>query len=176
MDPGPLDSWSVRAWYEPSPEWQFQISHGDLKQPEALEPGDLRRTTASGSWFRRRGDGFSAVTIAAGRNDTDHGAFNAVLAEATERRGNNSFYGRLELAQKETVSQVTALTLGAVRDLSRWRGFEIGIGGDVTGYLVPDEARTAYGAHPISFHVFVRVRPPAGHMGRMWNMRMTKPM
>ena len=32
-----------------------------LKQPEALEPGDIRRTTASASWFKRRGDGFTAV-------------------------------------------------------------------------------------------------------------------
>jgi hypothetical protein len=176
MDPGALDSWSVRAWYEPSAEWQLQISHGDLKQPEALEAGDIRRTTASGSWFKRRGGDFSAVTVAAGRNDTNDGVFAALLAEATERRGNNSFYGRLEFSQKETVSQVTALTLGAVREISRWRELEIGVGGDVTGYVVPDDARTAYGAHPISFHIFVRVRPPAGHMGRMWNMRMTKPM
>jgi hypothetical protein len=176
MDPGRLDSWSARAWYEPSPEWQFQISHGDLKQPEALEPGDIKRTTASGSWFTRRPDGFSAVTIAAGRNDTDHGAFHALLAEATERRGNNSIYGRLEFSQKETISDVTALTVGGVHDVSRWRGFEVGVGADVTGYVVPDEARPAYGAHPVSFHIFMRVRPPAGHMGRMWNMRMTKPM
>ena len=71
---------------------------------------------------------------------------------------------------------MTALTLGAVRDVTKWRDSEIGIGGDVTGYAVPAAARTAYGDHPISFHLFVRVRPPAGQMGRMWNMRMTKPM
>jgi len=154
MDPGPLDSWSARAWYEPSAEWQFQFSHGYLRQPEALEPGDIRRTTASGSWFKRRGDGFSAVTIAAGRNDTDRGAFHALLAEATEHRGAMSFYGRLEYSEKETVTRVTALTAGAVRDISRWRGFEIGVGGDVTGYAIPDAARIEYGNHPISFHLF----------------------
>jgi hypothetical protein len=71
---------------------------------------------------------------------------------------------------------VTALTLGAVRDVARWRGFEIGVGGDVTGYVVPDALSPAYGSHPTSFHLFLRVRPPAGHMGRMWNMRMAKPM
>jgi len=57
---------------------------------------------------------------------------------------------------------VTALTLGAVRDVTKWRDSEIGIGGDVTGYAVPAAARTAYGDHPISFHLFVRVRPPSG--------------
>jgi len=177
MDPGALDSWSVREWYEPSPAWQFQVSYGFLKEPEAAEPGDIKRTTASGAWLKRRPGGFTAATVAVGRNDTDHGAFHTLLAEATDRRGLTSFYGRLETTQKETLpSAVTALTLGAVRDVAKWRGYEIGIGGDVTGYAVPDAARPAYGAHPISFHVFMRVRPPAGHMGRMWNMRMTKPM
>jgi hypothetical protein len=192
MDPGPLDSWSTRVWYEPSPSWQFQISHGFLKEPEALEPGDVRRTTASGSWLRRRGEDFTAATIAVGRNDKVHGAFNAFLAEATDHRGATSFYGRFESVQTETAlleegiaieespvaapSRVTALTLGAVRDVSRWRGLEIGVGADVTGYVVPDTLVPSYGSHPVSFHLFVRVRPPAGHMGRMWNMRMAKPM
>lgn len=177
MDPGALDSWSVREWYEPSPAWQFQVSYGFLKEPEATEPGDIKRTTASGAWLKRRPDGFTAATVAVGRNDTDHGAFHTLLAEATDRRGPTSFYGRLATAQKETLpSAVTALTLGAVREVAKWRGYEIGIGGDVTGYAVPDASRPAYGSHPISFHLFMRVRPPAGHMGRMWNMRMTKPM
>jgi hypothetical protein len=192
MDPGALDSWSARAWYEPSAEWQFQISHGFLKQPEAAEPGDVRRTTGSASWFKRCPDGFTAATVAVGRNDKEHGTFHALLAEATERRGLASFYGRLEAVQTETAllqygtaidagrdeapSRVTALTLGTVREVTRWRGFEIGVGGDVTGYVVPDALRSSYGSHPTSFHLFLRVRPPAGHMGRMWNMRMTKPM
>jgi len=34
----------------------------------------------------------------------------------------------------------------------------------------------SYGTHPVSFHVFFRLRPPAGAMGRMWNMRMTQPL
>jgi hypothetical protein len=36
--------------------------------------------------------------------------------------------------------------------------------------------RASHGDHPVSAHVFVRVRPPAGHMGRTWNMRMAKPV
>jgi hypothetical protein len=192
MDPGPLDSWSARAWYEPSASWQFQVSHGLLREPEASEPGDVRRTTASASWLRHRPGGFTAATIAVGRNDKTHGAFHALLAEATDHRGANSFYGRFESVQTETAllesgialdaadgeapSRVTALTLGAVRDVSKWRGFEIGVGGDVTGYVVPDALVSSYGPHPVSLHLFVRVRPPASHMGRMWNMRMTKPV
>ena len=69
-----------------------------------------------------------------------------------------------------------SLTLGAVRELSHWRHFEIGGGADVTGYVVPDSLRPSHGDHPVSFHVFLRIRPPAGHMGRMWNMRMAQPL
>ena len=50
MDPGALDSWSVRGWYRPTPEWTFQVSHGFLTQPETLEEGDVHRTTASAAW------------------------------------------------------------------------------------------------------------------------------
>jgi hypothetical protein len=192
MDPGALDSWSARAWYEPSADWQFQISHGFLKEPETHEPGNIRRTTGSGSWFKRQGEGFAAATVAIGRNDTEHGAFHAFLAELTRRRASTTTYGRFESVQKETAlllggepdagdhhdpaSRVDAYTVGVVRDVSRWRGFETGIGADVTFYRVPPALRSPYGRHPKSVHVFLRVRPPAGHMGRMWNMRMSKPM
>jgi hypothetical protein len=69
-----------------------------------------------------------------------------------------------------------AFTLGGVRDVLAWRGFEGGFGADVTFYGVPAALQQAYSAHPASFHVFFRLRPPAGAMGRMWNMRMSQPM
>jgi hypothetical protein len=56
------------------------------------------------------------------------------------------------------------------------RGWEGGVGADVTFYRTPGELRSAHGEHPLSFHVFFRLRPPAGSMGRMWNMRMSQPM
>jgi hypothetical protein len=71
---------------------------------------------------------------------------------------------------------VLALTVGGVRDVWLWRGFEGGFGGDITAYGVPGALVPTYSAHPISFHVFFRLRPPAGPMGRMWNMRMSQPM
>ena len=73
-------------------------------------------------------------------------------------------------------SRVNALTIGAVRDLGVVHGFEFGLGADVTFYGVPDALRAAYSDHPVSTHVFFRLRPPAGHMGRMMNMRMAGPM
>jgi len=104
----------------------------------------------------------------------------------------NTFYGRFEVVQVETAllqtdaivhspaadakNPVFGFTAGAVRDVAAWRGFEGGLGADVTFYGVPDSLRPMYSAHPVSFHVFFRLRPPAGAMGRMWNMRMSQPM
>ena len=51
-----------------------------------------------------------------------------------------------------------------------------GMGADVSFYGVPSALQPMYTSHPVSFHVFFRLKPPAGAMGRMWNMRMSQPM
>ena len=71
---------------------------------------------------------------------------------------------------------VLAFTVGGTRDFLNVRGFEGGIGADITFYRVPEALRPMYSVHPVSFHVFFRLRLPAGSMGRMWNMRMSQPM
>jgi hypothetical protein len=192
MDPGPLDSIAVRGWYHYGETWTFQASHGFLKDPEAFDPGDVRRTTVSASWEAERGRDFTAATIALGRN-TKHGAgYNALIAEGTQRRGLHSFYGRLEALHVESEllqtghphhsddhapsrDVVIALTLGAVREVWSWNGVDLGIGGDLTFYGVPDALAPTHGSRPVSFHVFGRLRPPA-RWGRMWGQVMTTGM
>lgn len=192
FDLGALDSFSGRVWFRPTTEWEFQASTGRLKNPEELEPGNVERSTASLSWVRKNGMDVSSVTLGFGRNDTDHGARNAVLVEGARRAGVNTFYGRFEGLQVQTVLLQTdsiveggaaevhdplfAFTLGGVRDVFHAAGFEGGLGADVTLYGVPPALRPAYGPHPVSFHAFFRLRPPAGSTGRMWNMRMSQPM
>ena len=123
------------GWFHPTPTWQFQVSHGFLTEPEALEPGNLRRTTASAEWFRPRADGFSAASIAFGRNNTAHGSRNALLLEATERRRGLTLFGRVETLQVETAilagaelavdedqrDVVSAFTVGTAWDLATIR-------------------------------------------------------
>lgn len=193
MDPGALDSWSVRGWYRFGREWTFQASHGFLNEPEALEPGDVRRTTASASWTREaEGLDYDAVTVGYGRNDKTSQSYNAFLAEGTRRVGANSFFGRVEALQVETEllqtgvahheeghtparDTVLALTLGALRDVWRWKGLDFGLGADMTFYGVPDALAGTHGSRPLSFHIYGRIRPPA-RLGRMWDQFMTKPM
>ena len=199
MDPGPLDSWSVRGWYRPNDAWTMQVSHGFLNEPESLDPGDVRRTTASASWMRRNGSRWSAATFAYGRNDKHGNAYNAGLAEATLAFDRTSIYGRLEALQVETdvlrfgthtfvggrkahvaddlnrIDAVGALTLGGVRTFLRLANWDFGAGGDVTFYNVPGVLRPTHGDSPVSFHAFFRIRPPAP-MGRMVDMIMTSGM
>ena len=190
FDFGALDSYSGRLWFKPVDRWEFQVSTGHLTHPEALEEGNVQRTTASGSWFALAGADYTAVTAGYGINVADHGNRQAVFMEATHRRGSTAVFGRAEVLQVETAlllhdaippthgeaaatDVVGAFTAGAERDVVSWRGFSGGLGGAVTVYTVPSGLKSAYTDNPVSFQVFFRLRPPAGAMGRMWNMRMT---
>lgn len=199
MDPGPLDSWSMRGWFRPNASWAFQVSHGRLTNPEPLESGSIRRTTASASWLRSHRTGTTATTVAYGRNDKADADYNAFLAESTHTFGSNTLYGRLEALQVEAdllrfgthhqgghthgdeaasggfANVVGTFTLGGMRTVGRWSGWDLGVGGDVSIYAVPDILKPTHGNEPVSFHVYLRVRPPAP-MGRMVDMIMTKGM
>lgn len=193
FDFGRLDSFSGRLWFRPTAEWEFQASSGRLASPEELEPGhNVVRTTFSGSWTRTRGPDVSGFSAGFGVNRTDHGTRGAFFVEGAHQADANTLYARAEAVQLETAllltdeipegsladltDTVVAVTLGGVHDVWSWHGFEGGVGADLTFYGVPDALRPVYSTFPVSFHMFFRIRPPAGHMGRMWNMRMSQPM
>ncbi|HKG23537.1 MAG TPA: c-type cytochrome [Blastocatellia bacterium] len=101
IDFGKLDSYSARVWFTPTPAWAMQVSYGYLTNPEALEPGDLKRLTASISHNRSWSDGNLATSLIWGRNDEIHGVSNAYLLESTVNFfDKNYFYTRLELGDK----------------------------------------------------------------------------
>ncbi len=191
FDFGALDSYSARLWIKPAERWEFQVSTGHLTDPEALEEGNVQRTTTSGSWFAQDGSDYTAVTAGYGINVTEHGNRQAGFLEATHRRGATALFGRAEVLQVETalllqdaipstdaaaeVSDVVgAFTAGMERDVFALRGFSAGLGAAMTVYTVPSALKGAYTDNPVSFQLFFRLRPPAGAMGRMWNMTMTR--
>jgi hypothetical protein len=198
MDPGALDSWSVRWWYKLTDAWTLQASHGFLKKPEAFQADDVWRTTASASWTRRRASGFSAATIAYGIDANGNGSNGALLAEGTIVSGSNAAYARAEAVQAPTdilrfggplfeggrknahvpdgiggTDVVGAFTVGAVRSVWRPADWDVGVGADATFYRVPSILTPLYGERPVSFHVFVRLRPRPPAAGRMLDMNMT---
>lgn len=175
LDTAALDSFSARLSWADGP-WQFQVSVADLKTPERKSPYDAKRVTASASYFK--GDDLRSIawTAAFGQNREVFGNLEAYLLEATRRAGRNSLYARAESVAKDILdagfhpigtshthrqSQIGALTIGYVRTLASRSFGAIGLGGDVTGYVVPDNLKESYGS-PLSFHVFARLSGRAG--------------
>jgi hypothetical protein len=174
----------------PTASWSIQVSHGFLEEPEALEPGDQRRSSASASWSRRRSTGVTAVTAAVGRNRKEYSTLDSILLEGTHKAGRWSLYGRFERTDVETeillfpnvvhvphpgelVDTIRTFTLESVRDVAAVRGLSLGSGGDVTFYRVPEILQNTHDARPVSFHLFLRVAR-SDLARRMWDMTMAQ--
>ncbi|MEO2198607.1 MAG: hypothetical protein ABGY72_21330 [bacterium] len=160
----------------------------------ALMPGNVRRTTASVSWLTESGVRFTALTAGYGRNDNDraNSFSDAFFVEATRRFSPHVIYSRFEAVDVQTglllrttthmdsghaePVKAMALTVGAMRDLPQLGRFELAIGEDATVHKVPAQLVTIYGSRPVSFKIFLRLRPPVSSMGRMRNGTMMQPM
>ncbi len=172
-----LDSWSGRAILAPSANWVAQYSIGRLEHPEALEPGSQWRETASVEYNRPLETGSWTTTLLWGRvhkiaTDT---TLNSYLLESTLNfRERNYAFSRLELVDKDElfpqaavhpVYRIGAFTFGGVRDLIHDRAWQLGLGADVTVYSKPAALDSAYGDHPVSFQIFLRMRPGRANQG-----------
>ena len=80
-----FDSWSARASIAATRNWTAQYSYGRLIHPEALEPGNERRQTASIQYNRPFVDGNWATSAVWGRKHKDETAtnLNSYLLEST---------------------------------------------------------------------------------------------
>src|SRR3954454_22952249 len=176
---GALDSWSTRASVAPSQNWAAQYSIGRLEHPEALEPGSQWRQTASIEYSRPLPAGNWATTLLWGRvHKIDPGTnLNSYLLESTLNfRARNYAFSRLELVDKDELFpeaathpsyRIGAYTFGGVRDLIQNRAWQLGLGADATFYSKPAVLDSAYGKNPVSFQIFIRMRP-----GRSEHMHM----
>jgi hypothetical protein len=189
FDFGAMDSVSGRLWYRPSKTWEFQLSGAHLVEPEELHDGNVVRTTMSGAYTAGDDRHLTAATVAYGMNVTDDVTRHAGFGEFTKAWGRNLASTRIEFVEVETEllrlgelpetqegearkDVVGAFTLGAQRELGRWRAMIGSVGANLTLYQVPDALRDTHGDRPVSFQVFFQLRPAPGAMGRMWNMRM----
>jgi hypothetical protein len=166
-----LDSWSARALVTTTRNWTAGYSIGRLEHPEALEPGSQWRQTASAEYNRPLTWGNWASSLIWGRvHKLETGTnLNSYLLESTLNfRERNYAFSRLELVDKDELFpqavvhpayRIGAYTFGGVRDLIQDRGWQLGLGADVTFYSKPEALNAAYGAHPVSFQIFLRVRP-----------------
>jgi hypothetical protein len=174
IDLGALDSSAVRvSWTRNA--WSAQASAGWLTKPERVTPFDAKVLTASLSFTRAR----LAWMAAFGQKREIHGNLEAYLFEAAWGiRTRDTLYTRVESVAKDILdvgfhpvgtfhphrqSQIAAATFGYVRDVLQSGLGIFGLGGDITGYVVPPNLKEPYGS-PLSFHAFVRYRlsPPDG--------------
>jgi hypothetical protein len=183
------NSRSARLSFAPHQNWSMQISHGLLRDPEAQEPGDVRRTTASVSYNRPFDRGNWASSLIWGRNHENHGGeqfdLNGYVAESTLNfLDKNYLYTRLELVDKNALLRdedrvrlgiiehhplfrIGAYTFGGARDVWTTKELSMAIGGDVTFYSKPGALDPIYGANPASYRLFLRFRPARMDMGSM---------
>ncbi|MGE0043901.1 MAG: hypothetical protein AB7H88_20140 [Vicinamibacterales bacterium] len=172
IDLGTLDSWSARA------SWQgrgllAQVSGARLADPDAIEPGDVTRLTASIEYSSTRPGRPVAATVAWGRNDGRFAPEAAWLAELTLGLGpRGTAYGRGELVDKHileaggrhppgfehphVLSRVGALTAGYAVEVARRARAALSVGADLTAYRVPANLSEPYG-RPWSIHVYGRL-------------------
>jgi hypothetical protein len=166
-----LDSWSGRVFVAPTNNWTAQYSIGRLEHPEALEPGNQIRQTASIEYNRAIAGGNWATTFIWGRVhkfpiDTN---LNSYLLESTLNFWRRNYaFSRLELVDKDELFpqapvhpayRIGAYTFGGERDLVQNRAWQLGLGADVTFYSKPAVLDASYGNNPVSFQIFLRMRP-----------------
>ena len=169
-----LDSYSGRVSIAPAPNWTAQYSIGRLEHPEALEPGSQWRQTASAEYNRPLGDGEWVTALLWGRvHKIATGTnLNSYLLESTLNfRERNYAFTRVELVDKDELFpqavthpayRIGAYTFGGTRDLIHDRAWQLGLGADVTFYSMPAALNATYGERPVSFQVFLRMRPALG--------------
>jgi len=179
LDFAPLDSFSGRITFDPSPHWSTEYSYAHLVKPEASEPGNIDRQTASVSYDHALAPiaGNISATLLWGRNhkivpDTRQ---NSYLLESVLNFARKDYaFTRLELVDKDELFsnlaappspalagsfRIAAFTFGGVRDIVHNSRGQIGLGADLTFYSKPDVLTPIYGRAPVSFQVFLRFRP-----------------
>jgi len=187
IDTGKIDSWAARFTFDPSPNWTAQVSTGHLKHPEAAEPGDIQRTTASVAYSKATAMGQLDSSLIFGHNRKSEGRnTSSWLAESVLQFFEQNYVtGRVEIVDKDElfpaaqapfpapfsttsgIFRIKALTIGYSRDVVK-TGFITGaVGGNITAYSIPDAIKPAYGSNPHSFYIFLRAR---GHGGMTHDM------
>lgn len=171
----PLDSWSTRLSVAPSRNWTAQYSYGRLERPEALEPGSQRRQTASAEYVRPFSRGSWATSVVWGRvhKVADNHSLNGYVLETTANFLTRNYgFSRLELVDKDELFpgnplqlsyRIGAYTLGGARDLIRSPRWHLAMGADLTFYSKSSTLDSVYGKDPVSFQIFLRVRPTSDH-------------
>ncbi len=164
-----FDSWSVRATWNPSPNWAAQISTAHLKQPEFLIHPDEneQRTTASVHYTGT--NGLSAMVAFAAKDRRPGPTLTAFLTEANWNiDDHNTVFGRIENVRNdelfpdeldplhEVPFRVTKFQAGYAYRVPLSGPLNLALGGTVSAFAKPSALGTAYGKNPMGFTLFAK--------------------
>src|SRR2546423_222806 len=176
------NSRSARLSVMPNKNWTAQVSYGFLRSPENQEPNlDVRRATASLQYNRPFNRGNWASALIWGRNHLSGPGeihnLNGYTAESTVNfLDKDYFYTRLELVDKDDLLRaadrtklgitqthpsfrIGAYTFGGARDVWNTDKVSVAIGSDITFHSKPAILDRIYGDNPVSWKLFLRLRP-----------------
>ncbi len=160
-----LDSWSVRATWTPARRWALSLSHGFLKNPEPLHPGNETRSIATATYADDR----LSVTAAYALKRRDGHGTGAFLAEANwDITPRHTLFGRVESVENEELFddadpvfdgvgyRVSKATVGYAYTLPLGP-FGLSLGGSGSVYAKPSALDAPYGRNPKSFTLFAKL-------------------
>lgn len=172
-----LDSWSVRASFNPTPEWSLQASYADVSAPEQLEPDeDETKLSASAIYTKRlSSEAWWSTTLAFGRktpkNDQGHDESKDawMLESAVHPNADWTVFARAERIETDELVPgahgghgdlftVSKASVGAIRDWRLSPSTVFGLGALYSVNRVPDALEASYGGDPDGSMVFVRLK------------------
>jgi hypothetical protein len=171
-----FDSWSGRLSFNPTANWALQVSHGFIKSPELLHPGeDVNRTTASATYSKIFGSKsmLNATALWGMNKIKGHDGENAILLEAEWRKHKLAIFSKYEWVQKgleeldldenqfghDAVFPVNAFTLGFNYDILKMGKSNLAAGAHGTLYHADKRLDPLYGKNPMALEVYLRLYP-----------------
>ena len=177
---GAIDSWASRLSIFPTKHWMAQVSVGRLTHPEAEQPGDVVRATASLHYTRPMFGSSWSSSLVWGRNHetaTQRNVDAYTLESLLPVSRKNFLTGRAELVDKDelfsddpeleeslariagSTFRIGAYTAGYTRDIGYFfNAVEAGIGANATAYSPPAAIKPYYGDRPWGVSVYLRFR------------------
>ncbi len=163
-----LDSWAVRASWTPNPLWAVQVSYGELKQPEALHPGeDEHRFTASVHYTR---GAVAAMAAFSAKDRVPGDTLTAWLGEVNwDFSGHDALFGRIENVANDELFpdplhplhdqpfRVTKFQAGYAHHFELADMLKLTVGASGSAYAKPAALDPYYGGTPLGFTLFAKL-------------------
>jgi hypothetical protein len=102
----------------------------------------------------------------------DHNLNGYLLETTANFMARNYAFSRVELVDKDELFpndpalpsfRIGAYTFGGAHDLIQSRLWQLALGADLTFYSKPATLDSSYGEDPVSFQIFLRLRPALSH-------------